>query len=377
MVRVNVTQQPWNFLQPWGKRPPFSRRAIGAVLPGKRVLVTGELVSNATYVELESPDGGTKMPAVVEAVDYECNLAVLKPEDEEFLDDYKPLQLTQAKVGDSLAVWQLERTGVLLVTVGPLTTVEVSSYPQDEYAFLVYRGTFSLQFRDSSFVLPVVKGGKLVGLIARYDSSSNSAEVIPTPVIQHFLKDASDGNYQGFPKTGLGFANTRDPQLRRYTGLNGGGAGGVYVTDVLKGGPAAKAGIKEGDVILSLDGEPIDPDGNYHDPLYGKIALIHLLSTKHFVGDKVKFAILRKDEKKDVEVELEHRAVDSYVSEPYVIDRAPKYFILGGLVLQELSRQYLREFGGEWVKRAEEVSLSEAAECAAVARASGRKSAAP
>jgi hypothetical protein len=44
--------------------------------------------------------------------------------------------------------------------------------------------------------------------------------------------------------------------------------------------------------------------------------------------------------------------VTDYVIEPYVIDRAPKFFMVGGLVLQELSRQYLKEFGHEWEKRA-------------------------
>ena len=43
VVRVNVTNQPWDFGRPWGKRPPFSRRAIGTVLTGNRVLVTAEL----------------------------------------------------------------------------------------------------------------------------------------------------------------------------------------------------------------------------------------------------------------------------------------------------------------------------------------------
>ena len=40
VVRVNVTTQSWDFHHPWGKRQPFTRRAIGAVLPGARVLVT-------------------------------------------------------------------------------------------------------------------------------------------------------------------------------------------------------------------------------------------------------------------------------------------------------------------------------------------------
>ena len=35
-----------------------------------------------------------------------------------------------------------------------------------------------------------------------------------------------------------------------------------------------------------------------------------------------------------------------------MIDRPPKFYILGGLILQELSRQYLKEFGNDWVKRA-------------------------
>jgi hypothetical protein len=62
-VRVNVTNQPWDFLRPWGKRAPYSRRAVGAVLAGGRVLVTAELVANATFVEFEAPDGGGKAAA--------------------------------------------------------------------------------------------------------------------------------------------------------------------------------------------------------------------------------------------------------------------------------------------------------------------------
>jgi membrane-associated protease RseP (regulator of RpoE activity) len=144
----------------------------------------------------------------------------------------------------------------------------VSRYSIDESTLLVYRSTASIQFRDSSFVLPAVKAGKLAGLVVRYDNGANSAEIIPSPVINHFLKDAAKAPYEGFPRTGMGFANTRDPQLRRYAGIKPGG--GIYVTQVLKDGPAATAGLKIGDIILSIDGNPIDQDGNYVDPDYGK-----------------------------------------------------------------------------------------------------------
>ena len=52
VVRVNATSQPYDFLRPWSKRPPFQRHAVGAVLPGGRVLTTAEQVADATYLEL-------------------------------------------------------------------------------------------------------------------------------------------------------------------------------------------------------------------------------------------------------------------------------------------------------------------------------------
>ena len=352
VVRVNVTNQSWDFTRPWGKRAPFTRRAVGAILPGKRVLVSAELVANANYLELESGEGANRTPASIVAVDYDCNLALLKGDDDEFLTSFKPLELTEAKVGDTLSIWQLETTGVVLATQGPMTTAEVTRYPTDETSLLVYRATAALQFRDSSFNLPVLKDGKLVGLVVRYDNASNGAEIVPTPVIEHFLKDAEQPPYEGFPRTGMVYSNTRDPQLRRFVGLDAKQPGGVYVTDLLKDSPAEKAGIKAGDVLLSIDGHAVDQDGNYVEPGYGKLSLIHLISTRHFDGDSIKMTVFRKGETREVEVKVAYRDVRSYVIEPFVIDRAPKFFILGGLVLQELSRQYLKEFGRDWEKRA-------------------------
>lgn len=51
-------------------------------------------------------------------------------------------------------------------------------------------------------------------------------------------------------------------------------------------------------------------------------------------------------------LELDHRAADDYVIPPYTIDQAPLYYVLGGLVFQELSRQFLREWGANWLRDA-------------------------
>ena len=353
IVRVNVTTQQWDFHRPWGKRQPFTRRAIGAVIPGSRVLVTAELVANCTYLELETPEGGRKVPATVEAVDYEANLAVLKTDDADFLAGAPELQIAESGIGEPLSVLQLENNGRLLVTKGPMTTAENTAYPVDG-SFLIYRMTVQLQGRESSFTLPVVNNGKLTGVLMGYEAQSNNANVIPAPVIRHFLKDIAGGHYEGFPRVGYSFSPTRDPALRRFAKIPADVPGGIYITDILKGGPAALAGLQKGDVLFAVDDSAVDQDGNFPDARYGQIPIGHLFTTHHFVGDKVKLHILRDGERKTLEVTLAHRPASSYASDPYIIDQRPRFAVVGGLILQELSRQYLKDFGADWLRRAPE-----------------------
>jgi S1-C subfamily serine protease len=350
VVRVNVTAQAYDFSRPWSKRAPSARRGIGAALEGNRVLVTAECVANANYIELESPDGNRKQPATVECVDYEANLALLKPDSANFLEG-SGLRIETSHIGDALSVLQLEANGQVQSSTGKVTTAEVTRYPIDDSSFLVCRLSVPLQMRDSMLSLPVLKGGNLAGLMLRYDAQSSLLDFIPSSVIEHFLKDAKNTPYKGFPRMGCSFSPTRDPQLRRYLGLDGNN-GGVLISQILRGGPAENAGLHKGDVLLEIEGNPIDSDGNYKDADYGRISLSHLVSGKHFEGQNAKVKIWREGKKLDFEVPVAKRKAHQYLSEPYVIDRAPSYFVLGGLVLQELSRQYLKEFGTDWSRKA-------------------------
>src|SRR6476646_12263355 len=81
LVRVNVTGQSYDYFRPWQKKAPFSKRALGAVLPKGRVLVTADLVTNQNYVEVERAESGEKSAANVDVIDYEANLALLEPVD--------------------------------------------------------------------------------------------------------------------------------------------------------------------------------------------------------------------------------------------------------------------------------------------------------
>jgi len=126
----------------------------------------------------------------------------------------------------------------------------------------------------------------------------------------------------------------------------------VYVNQVERDGPAARGGVNKGDVLVAIGDHRVDPDGNYLHPLYGKVSITHLTTTEGYSGQSVMMTVIRNGQRKELNIELFRKAPEDYVIEPYTIGKQPRYYILGGLVFEELTRQYLREWGANWLKDA-------------------------
>ena len=140
--------------------------------------------------------------------------------------------------------------------------------------------------------------------------------------------------------------------MRNYAGETG-KPGGVYVTSVEPGQPAAKAGLQAGDIITAIGDHDIDQNGNYVDPLYGKTRVQQPAHRrKPTSAIRSRFTSSARASRCTLNVKLEHRAEEDYVVPPYNIDDPPSYYVLGGLIFQELSRQYLKEWGANWQKDA-------------------------
>ena len=351
VLRVNSTNQVYDYQSPWQKKPPYARRGLGVLIGGSRILVTADLVANANFIELEKAATAEKSTATLERVDYECNLAILRPDAPEFLKGMTPLSLEEkVAIGDAVTVMQLEPNGEVARTTGRISSISIVPYPLESIGLLAFKWTAPLQQRDGSYTLPAVRDGRLVGLLMRYDARNQTADIAPMPVISRFLEAAKRPVYRGFPRLGVSFAPMRDPQLRRYIGLKE--PGGVYVTKVSPKSSAASAGLREGDVILAVNGLPLDQDGNYEDPQHGRILFSHITSTLTPPGEQVVFKILRAGKTEELPVRVEPLNRAGVVSPSFIADHAPPYFILGGLVFVELSRPYLEEWGRDWTNNA-------------------------
>ncbi len=353
ILRVNVSNQSSNFRLPWKRNQPSGKRGLGALLKKNRVLVTAELVANATYIDLELPGSGRKLTAQVGIIDYESNLAVLHPTDDPdgFFDGLIPLRLSDGcAVGDQLEVWQIEPNGTPVTTTVEISQVEVGSCFVPGHFLLQYKASGNVQYRSGTFTLPVIKDGKICGVLFRYSSKNEVSTILPSPIIQHFLTDAEDGFYDGFPNLGIEYAKTLDDQFRSYLGIDD--ETGVYVSSVRPQTSADTAGIEAGDVLLSIDGHAIDSRGNYDDPAYGLLNLSHLVRGNAQVGDESKIVVLRNGAKKTLKATLQRKAPENYLVDPYIFDRGGNFLIMGGLLFQELSRPYLESFGSEWRSRA-------------------------
>lgn len=74
---------------------------------------------------------------------------------------------------------------------------------------------------------------------------------------------------------------------------------GVYIEEVIPGGPAAEAGIETGDIILAIAGQRIDAENSLTEVLF-----------RHEPGETVTVTVQRGDETLDVEMTLGERPAE-------------------------------------------------------------------
>ena len=136
--------------------------------------------------------------------------------------------------------------------------------------------------------------GELVGIVNAKSSSSDAEGLgfaIPINDAIKVAQELLENDYvTGRPYLGITYLAVTDAQTASQLGVN---AYGVYVVEVVKGGPAEKAGLQAGDRIVSVDGTEIASKDD-----------LGTLMQKHAAGDTLSITIAREGQMQTVNVTL-------------------------------------------------------------------------
>ncbi len=337
-----VTQDP-DYDIPWQARPPISSSGSGVVIGPGEVLTGAHVVANATFVQVQKLSDADKAVARVKAVCHDCDLALLEVTDEAFAADLPAADVADfADQGDEVAVVGFPIGGEeISVTEGVVSRIEVQKYAHSQRYLLAATVDAAINAGNSGG--PVFKGDEVAGIaFQKLEQADNIGEMVPAPLIRHFLDGIPDGRHERIPGFGLATQGLENPTLRAQLGLKTGDSG-VLVGAVTYGGSAWGV-LKPRDVLMEVAGHRIANNGTvrYRDRYR---TLFDVLLGHCYVGDELEVTVLRDGTRRQERLTLK-RYAELVPRSRYEI--APSYIVYAGLVFQKLCRDLLATWEEWW-----------------------------
>jgi len=322
--------------------PPrsFRQQAAGSgfVLDAEgHILTNNHLVDGATKVEVRIESEHTKngqrgewLEADIVGTDPATDLAVVKLRE-------VPKDLTPAKLGKSKDV----RVGQWAIAIGDpfgldktVTVGVVSAVNRKNFGGALQDVRYQNFIQTDASINPGNSGGPLVNLngevigINTFIFSETGGAVgigfaIPIDMAQDVVADLIR-----YGKAVRGFLGVKirdlDPDMMRAMGAED--LRGALIDEVVPDTPADRGGLKKGDVVLRLDGEPIED-----------AAMLQSLIAGREPDEKVELDVLRRRERKTIEITLEEFPEEQQQrAERGAINRL-------GIAVQELSDAFKAE----------------------------------
>ena len=260
---------------------PFQSAGSGVIFDAKAgyILTNAHVVENATEITVTLQDG-RDVKAEVLGSDAPSDVAVLK---------VKPEGLSQIALGDSAKVevgdfvvaignpFGLQHT----VTSGIISGLSRSGINPDGYEDFIQTDA-SINPGNSGGALDNLRG-ELIGIntaiLSRSGGNIGIGFAIPVNMARSVMEQLI--KFGSVKRGQLGVSMyTVTPDIAHSLGLNN--AVGALVSQVVEGSPAEKAGIRTGDVITSVNGQPVKSNSE----LRNSIGLRR-------VGDKVDIGLVR------------------------------------------------------------------------------------
>ena len=347
VVKISATLRYPEMVHPWTKHSPQEASGTGVIIDGKRILTNAHVVLYASQLFVETNQSSDKLPAKVEAVAPGIDLAVVRLEDESFFEKRSPVQRTEAlpEVKDTVLVYGYPQGGsTQSVTKGIVSRIEFAAYGE---------GTSGVRVQVDAAINPGNSGGpaivdgKMVGLIFSKlgRGAENIGYIIPGEEIDLFLKDVSDGHYDGKPAMHESLQTLENDALRAFLKLDKKTQGMVvHSTDPSE----PKHPLKPFDVLTKIADHEIDNTGmvKIKDNLRLKF---EYLVQKVAKDGKVPMTVVRdgKTLSLDVPVKQKYPILMSSLKGRY-----PSYFIYGPLVFAPVSNEFVSALAGRFYQLA-------------------------
>ena len=287
-----VVYSQWSW---YGQNQVESGAGSGVIISSDGYILTcAHVVSGASQITVTI--GDTDYTATVVGEDDTSDVAVLKID---------ATGLTPATVGDSDSLSVGDSVLAVGNPLGELGGTVTSGIVSALNRRVTIQGTsstntMSLIQMDAS-VSPGNSGGglfnmngELIGLVNAKSSSSDAEGLgfaIPINDAIQVAQDLLENGYvSGRPYMGITYIAVTDAQTAAQFNVN---AYGVYVVDVVQGGPADKAGLKVGDRIVSIDGTEIAQKDD-----------LGTLMQQHTAGDTLSITVARDGQMQTVSLTL-------------------------------------------------------------------------
>ena len=355
VVRIINYSQRGDWFSPWDVTGVRASSGTGFVIDGGLLLTNAHVVSDARLLLLYLHGDPTPHKARAVMLGHDCDLALVRPDEPGLLRHIPvlalgrlpPLRTTVETYGYPAGGDQISSTR------GVVSRIETQVYAHSGVDRHVAIQT-DAAINPGNSGGPMIQDGKVVGVAFQgTDQLENTGFGIPVEVIQHFLTDAEDGKYDGYPDLAILESNLENPAARRRAGMRD-DESGVRV-DFVNDGGSAEGLLKIGDVLLAVDGNPIANDGSVL--MEGLRFDYGLMVDRHQIGSDLKLKILRDGDRKEITVPLvAHPGTSRYASQ---YDIMPRYYIYAGLVFEPLNVEMLETTGRDWVVSADKRLVQE------------------
>jgi len=347
VVKIYTVSNPYNYHEPWQMWGQKIFNGSGCIISGNRILTNAHVVRDQTFIQVRRSGEAKRYTAEPEIIAHESDLAILRVKDGTFFDGTEPVEIGELpEIKDKIVVYGFPEGGdKLSITEGVVSRVEHTKYYHSNTYLLTCQIDAAINSGNSGG--PVIKDDKIIGVAFQGLAGrgfENIGYMVPAPVIKHFLLDIKDGRHDGTPDIGLSMQKMENPDMRRKYIMND-KQSGILINKVYPDSPAEGL-IEAGDVLLTIEGEKIENDGTIEFRRSERTYFGYLMQKKQ-INESVNFEILRKGRIKSGNVILTKPVDYERLVQNEQYDKPPTYYVIGGLVFETLTLNYLMEYGSE------------------------------